>query len=101
MCHAPVPPTAGEVGKCKIYVLDAAVEFGPLMGAPMCDVNSPFIWPFASPGRGIDGQEVLRQEDSQYAAGHWIKKVRTLGHAGRQTHTLFALGMRVGGRAWA
>jgi hypothetical protein len=70
-CHH----VAAPAGSCKIYVLDAAAEFGPLVGAPICDVNSPFIWPFASPGRGIDAADTLQHQDSQYGAGHWISQV--------------------------
>ncbi|KDD72161.1 hypothetical protein H632_c3770p0, partial [Helicosporidium sp. ATCC 50920] len=52
--------------ECKIYVLDAAKELGPIMGAPECNLDDPVA------GRGIDGAERLAARDFQYSNEHWI-----------------------------
>ena len=47
----------------------------PPVAAPRC-VCVPQVWPFAAPGRGIDGHASLAPEQYQYSMEHWIAQVR-------------------------
>lgn len=61
---------------CKIAVLDVDKEWGHRWGAGTCDLRDPLQWPFAAPGRGIDGADSLAPEAYQYSQEHWLAQVR-------------------------
>jgi len=64
---------------CKIAVLDVDKEWGDKWGAGKCDLSDPKTWPFAAPGKGIDGLSALPAEHFQYSMEHWIAQVRAVG----------------------
>lgn len=66
----------GDLQDCKIAVLDVDKEWGDKWGAGKCDLADPRTWPFAAPGRGIDGHSALAPEQYQYSMEYWIAQVR-------------------------
>lgn len=60
---------------CRIAVLDVDKEWGARFGAGACDLSDPTAWPFAAPGKGIDGADALAPEAYQYSQEHWIAQV--------------------------
>ncbi|KAL4442429.1 hypothetical protein ABPG77_005013 [Micractinium sp. CCAP 211/92] len=61
-----------DLQDCKISVLDVDKEWGDKWGAGKCDLADPRTWPFAAPGRGIDGHSALAPEQYQYSMEYWI-----------------------------
>lgn len=66
----------GDLPDCKIAVLDVDREWGDKWGAGRCDLADARTWPFAAPGRGIDGHASLAPEHYQYSMEYWIAQVR-------------------------